>query len=393
MNNVPKVVLKRQGRHGAETGHPWIFQSEIDYVKGNFQPGDVVDVYNSRRHYLGRGYINPRSQIAVRIMCREEEKIDHDFFYKRVAMAWEYRKRFLDEPDYCRLVFSEADFLPGLVIDKFGSAMVLQTPTLGMDLHKTKIISVLEELFQPEIIYERNEAPVRLLEGLPQQKGFLRGCGDTLIQVKENGLLFYADIENGQKTGFFYDQRENRQLLSKFMQNAEVLDCFCFTGSFAIHAAAYGAQKVLGVDISETATGMAAQNAELNGFEEQCCFLTANAFDLLREYSDAKKTFDTVILDPPAFTKSKASIENAIRGYKEINLRGLKLVRPGGYLVTCSCSYHMDREVFQGIIAEAAADAKRMVKVVAYLSQAKDHPILPAVPETSYLKFMVLEVH
>ena len=392
MKTIPKVVLKRHGKHGAEVGHPWVFQSEIDYVKGGFKPGDIVDVYNSRRHYLGRGYINPKSQIAVRILSREEENIDRDFFYKRISRAWQYRRRFLDEAEYCRLVFSEADFLPGLVVDKFGSCLVLQTPTLGMDLHKSQIVSVLTELFQPEMIYERNDASVRTLEGLPLQKGFLLGGGNTLIQVRENGLLFYADIENGQKTGFFYDQRENRRLLSKFMDGAEVLDCFCFSGSFSVHAAAYGAKSVLGVDISQAAVDMAARNAELNQVQSRCNFLTANAFDLLREYSDAGKSFDTVILDPPAFTKSRSAIESAIRGYKEINLRGLKMVRSGGYLVTCSCSYHMERSTFQSLVAEAAADAKRMVKEVVYQSQAKDHPVLPAAPETSYLKFMILEV-
>jgi 23S rRNA (cytosine1962-C5)-methyltransferase len=392
MQTLPKVILKRQGRHGSESGHPWVFQSEIDYVKGNFKPGDIVDVFNSRRHHLGRGYINPQSQISIRLLSREEELIDRDFFVRRISRAWNYRQRFLEEPEYCRLIFSEADFLPGLIVDKFGPCIVLQTLALGMDVYKNIIVSVLDELLQPEMIYERNDAPVRILEGLSLQKGFLKGKGDTLLQVRENGLLFYADIENGQKTGFFYDQRENRRLLSKFVAGNEVLDCFCFTGSFSIHAAAYGASHVLGIDISSSAVEMAKKNAGLNRVKDRCEFREANAFDLLREYSDAGRSFDTVILDPPAFTKSKSSVENAIRGYKEINLRGLKMIRSGGYLVTCSCSFHMDRNLFRTVVAEAAADAKRLVREVAYLSQAKDHPALPAAPETSYLKFMVLEV-
>ena len=392
MQPISKVILKRHGKHGCESGHPWVYSSEIDYVKGKFVPGDIVDVFNCRQQFLGRGYINPRSQIAVRILSRNPEVIDRGFFVSRLSHAWKYRQRFLEEPEYCRLVFSEADFLPGLVVDKFGDCLVLQTLALGMDRYKDIIVSVLEELLKPEMIYERNDAPVRELEGMELKKGFLKGEGDTLLTVRENGLQFYADIENGQKTGFFYDQRENRQILKKFVAGAEVLDCFCFSGSFSVHAAAYGATSVLGVDVSEAAVAMAEQNAALNKVEDRCAFLAANAFDLLREYSDSGRTFDTVILDPPAFTKSKATVDSAARGYKEINLRGLKMIRPGGYLVTCSCSYHMDRNFFRNLVTEAATDAKRTVREVAYQSQAKDHPSLPASPETSYLKFLVLEV-
>ena len=392
MQTIPKVQLKRQGRHGCETGHPWIYQSEIDYVKGKYSPGDIVDVYNSRQQFMGRGYINPRSQIAVRLLSRQEETIDRAFFERRIAHAWQYRQRFLTEPEYCRLIFTEADFWPGLVVDKFGSCLVIQTLALGMDIYKDWIVDILDELLQPELIYERNDASVRAIEGLPLQKGFLKGQGDTLLTVRENGLLFQVDIENGQKTGFFYDQRENRRLLSSFVAGADVLDCFCFTGSFAVHAAAYGARQVTGVDISAAAIDIAARNAALNQVSERCEFLTANAFDLLREYSDAGRLYDTVILDPPAFTKSRSSVDSAARGYKEINLRGLKMIRPGGFLVTCSCSFHMNRDLFHSIVAEAAADARRTVREVAYLSQAKDHPSLPAAPETNYLKFLVLEV-
>lgn len=389
---IPKVMLKRHGKHGSENGHPWVYQSEIDYVKGKFVAGDIVDVFNCRQQYLGRGYINPRSQITIRLLSREEEIINRDFFVKRIAQAWKYRQRFLEEPEYCRLIFSEADFLPGLVVDKFGSCLVIQTLALGMDLHKDMIVSVLDELLHPEMIYERNDASVRTIEGLPLQKGFLKGQGDTLLTVRENGLLFQADIENGQKTGFFYDQRENRRILSKFVAGGEVLDCFCFSGSFSIHAAAYGAKHVTGIDISSAAVALATHNATLNKLEDRCEFMEANAFDLLRSYSDAGRQYDTVILDPPAFTKSKASVEGAARGYKEINLRGLKMIKPGGFLVTCSCSFHMDRNLFHSVVAEAAYDAKRTVREVAYMTQAKDHPSIPAAPETSYLKFLVLEV-
>jgi len=325
-------------------------------------------------------------------LSREEEVINRDFFHKRITHAWKYRQRFLEEPEYCRLIFSEADFLPGLIVDKFGSCLVIQTLALGMDRHKEDIVSVLNEVLQPETIYERNDASVRTIEGLPLQKGFLKGQGDTLLTVRENGLLFQADIEDGQKTGFFYDQRENRRILSKFVACGEVLDCFCFTGSFSIHAAAYGAKHVTGVDSSAAALLIANQNAVLNKVEDRCEFMEANAFDLLRSYSDAGRQYDTVILDPPAFTKSKASVEGAARGYKEINLRGLKMIKPGGFLVTCSRSFHMDRNLFHSVVAEAASDAKRTVREVAYMTQAKDHPSIPASPETSYLKFLVLEV-
>lgn len=393
MEVTTKVFLRKGAQHRVENGHPWIFQSEVDYVESDeFHPGDIVDVYNSRQHFIGRGYINPRSQILVRLLTREQETIDRDFFKKRIEAAWRYRQRFLDEPEYCRLIFGEADFLPALIVDKFGDYLVIQTLALGIDVHKDTIIEILEEMFNPVGIYERNDVPVRKLEGLKEQKGYIKGDFPTLIQVRENGIPFYADIENGQKTGFFYDQRENRRFLKHFVKDAEVLDCFCHTGSFTVHAALYGAKKVTAIDISEDAIAVAQKNAELNEVSDKCQFQVANAFDALRTMSDEKRQFDVVILDPPAFTKSRNNIEGAARGYKEINLRGLKMVKPGGFLVTCSCSYHMDRDLFKAVVVDAARDAKRVIREVEYRTQAKDHPILPGAPETHYLKFLVLEV-
>lgn len=392
MNITAKVFLRRGAQHRVENGHPWIFQTELDYIDGEFQPGDIVDVYNFRERFIGRGYINPKSQIIVRLLSREQEPIDRAFFKKRIEAAWRHRRRFLEEPEYCRLVYGEADLLPALIIDKFGPIMVMQTLSLGIDIHKETIISILDELFQPEGIYERNDVPVRELEGLKQQKGYLKGNFPTELKVFENGMPFYADVKHGQKTGFFYDQRENRQLLKYFAKDAEVLDCFCHTGSFTVHAAQYGAKHVTAIDISEQAIELAKKNAELNGVSDRCTFFTANAFDMLREMTEQKRQYDVVILDPPAFTKSRNSIEGAARGYKEINLRGLKLVRPGGFLITCSCSYHMERDLFQAIVVDAAKDAHRIVRQIEYRTQAKDHPILPAVPETHYLKYLVLEV-
>jgi 23S rRNA (cytosine1962-C5)-methyltransferase len=392
MTDITKVFIRKGAQYRVESGHPWVYRTEIDYVEGEFDPGDIVDVYNFRQRFIGRGYINPKSQITVRILSRQQEEIDREFFKKRLQSAWNYRQRFIDEPDYCRLVFGEADFLPALIIDKFGPYFVIQTLALGIDKYKETIVSLLDELFSPEGIYERNDVPVRELEGLKQIKGYLKGQFPTIIKVQENGIPFYADIENGQKTGFFYDQRENRRFLKSFVNGAEVLDCFCHTGSFSVHAALYGAKQVSAIDISEQAIQLAAKNAELNGVSDRCTFQVANAFDMLRSMSDEGRKYDVVILDPPAFTKSRHSLEGAARGYKEINLRGLKLTRPGGFLVTCSCSYHMDRELFSAIVVDAARDAKRTIREVEYRTQAKDHPILPAASETNYLKFLVLEV-
>ncbi|MDR3561503.1 MAG: class I SAM-dependent rRNA methyltransferase [Negativicutes bacterium] len=392
MNAVAKVLIRKGAHHRIENGHPWVYQTEVDYIDGDFTPGDIVDVFNHRQRFIGRGYINPRSQIIVRILTREQETIDREFFRRRIEAAWQYRQRFLSEPDYCRLIFGEADFLPALIVDKFGPVMVIQTLALGIDVHKDMIVSILDELFAPTGIYERNDVPVRELEGLQQRKGFLKGDFPTTIRVLENGIPFWADIANGQKTGFFYDQRENRRFIKYFAQGAEVLDCFCHTGSFSVHAALYGAASVTAVDISPQAIELAEKNAALNHVSDRCTFLAANAFDVLRSQADEHRQYDVVILDPPAFTKSRSSIEGAARGYKEINLRGLKLVRPGGFLVTCSCSYHIERDLFSAIVVDAARDTKRVIRQVHYAAQAKDHPTLPGAPETNYLKFLVLQV-
>ncbi len=390
---LPIVVLRRGKQHQVENGHPWIYNTEVDHIEGSVEPGGLVDVVNHRNYYIGRGYINPRSKILVRLLTRVAEPIDRAFFRDRLLRAWHYRQKVVKEPEYCRLVFSEGDFLPGLIIDRFGGHFVLQTLALGMDRYKDLIVELLVELFHPISIYERNDVPVRRLEGLPSTKGLLYGeHPPALVPVLENGLKMVADPVNGQKTGFFYDQRENRASLAPFFPGATVLDCFCHTGSFSIHAAAYGAKDVLAVDISADALAVAKCNAEANGVADRCRFEEANAFNLLRDYSDAGRQFDVVILDPPAFTKSRSTLEAAARGYKEINLRGLKLTKPGGILVTCSCSYHMDADLFLALVLDAARDTKKTVRQIEYRTQAKDHPILPASPETQYLKFLVLEV-
>lgn len=388
---MAKAFLAKGKEKRTEYGHPWIYKSDIQNVEGSFSPGDVVDIYSSKNKFLGRGYINLKSQIAIRVLTYEHEEIDYGFLYSRIKNAWEYRKLAAD-PQSCRVIFAESDFLPALVVDKFNDVLVLQTTSLGIESFKPQIVDILNDIIKPAGIYERNDIPVRELEGLEQKKGFLSEEFDTRVEMRENGIKFLVDVENGQKTGYFLDQKENRAALKPFVKNAKVLDCFSHTGSFALHAAYYGASEVLGIDISEHAVEYASNNAKLNGLEGVCRFEAANTFDRLRDYYDGGEKFDVIILDPPAFTKTKSAIEGAIRGYKEINLRAMKIIKSGGFLVTCSCSHHVDPELFMDIVYNAAIDSKRRVRLVEYRSQAKDHPVLLASEETEYLKCAILQI-
>lgn len=388
---MAKAVLVKGREKRVELGHPWIFKSDVERIDGIFSPGDVLDVFSSRNKFLGRGYNNPKSQIFIRILTREHEEINCDFFFRRIQSAWEYRKRIADI-NSCRLVFAESDFLPALIVDKFSDYLAVQTLALGIDKYKSQIIDILNNIIKPAGIYERNDAPVRELEGLEQKKGFIYGEFDTEVIMEENGVKFIVDMENGQKTGYFLDQKENRAAIKPLVKDAKVLDCFSHTGSFALHAAYYGAASVLGIDISEHAGNMAFQNARLNNLEENCRFETANVFDKLREFHDMRERFDVIILDPPAFTKTKNAVEGAVRGYKEINLRAMKILNSGGFLVTCSCSYHINPDLFLSIIHEASVDANRQIRLVEYRTQSKDHPILLASKETQYLKCAILQV-
>jgi 23S rRNA (cytosine1962-C5)-methyltransferase len=388
---MAKAFLARGKESRTEDRHPWIYRSDIDRVDGIFKPGDVVDIYSSKNKFLGRGYFNPKSQISIRMLTHEHEEVNRDFLYKRLLSAWEYRKRVADV-NSCRVVFSESDFIPGLVVDKFANTLVLQTSALGIERYKSDIVDILNDIIKPDGIYERNDIHVRELEGLEQQKGFLSKEFNTKIEMIENGVTFLVDVENGQKTGYFLDQKENRAALRPFVKNAKVLDCFCHTGPFALHAAHYGAREVVGIDISEHASEYATNNAKLNKLDATCRFETANTFDRLREYDDKSEKFEVVILDPPAFTKSKSAIEGAIRGYKEINLRAMKIIERGGFLVTCSCSHHIDNEMFLDIVYNAAIDSQKDVRLIEYRSQAKDHPILISAQETEYLKCAILQV-
>ncbi len=392
MGHAAVVRLKR-GRHKrVAAGHPWIFKGEVEQITGEYSPGDTVHVIDHRGRFLGKGYINPRSQIIVRMLTNRDEAIDVDFFRRRLERAWAHRQRLLPDTTACRVVFGEADFLPGLIVDKFGDILSVQALALGIDRWLSEITTILVDLLQPRGIYERNDVPVRELEGLEQRKGYLYGEFDPRLVIEENGLKIAVDVAEGQKTGYFLDQRENRRAVRAYAKGARVLDCFSNVGGFALNAIAGGAREVLAVDASAEALAAAEQNAELNGMADRLRVRAGNAFDILRELEAAKERFDLIILDPPAFAKNKASLEGAVRGYKEINLRALRMIPEGGFLVTCSCSYHMQPELFKAVVADAAYDAKRRLRLIEERAQGVDHPIVVGYDESHYLKCHIYEV-
>jgi 23S rRNA (cytosine1962-C5)-methyltransferase len=359
---------------------------------GVYNPGDIVEVYSYGGSFVGKGYVHPASQIRIRLLTRDKnEQIDEQFFHRRIADAWAYRQQ-IGYVENCRLIFGEADALPALIIDKFNDYIVIQTLALGIERWKEVIVKALQDIFKPKGIYERNDVPVRELEGMQQIKGFLSAPFDTNIILNENGLKFHVDIENGQKTGYFLDQQDNRRAIQHICKDADVLEAFCYTGTFSLHAAKYGAKSVLGLDISDHAVETARKNALLNGFENTCRFESVNAFDALKNWVKEGRKYDVVMLDPPAFTKSRANIDKAITGYKEINLRGMKLTKPGGFLVTASCTNLVSPDQFLKTIEAAAKDAKRKIRQVTWQTQASDHPILWHVPTTQYLKFLIVQV-
>ncbi|MDL2206206.1 class I SAM-dependent rRNA methyltransferase, partial [Eubacteriales bacterium OttesenSCG-928-N13] len=381
---MSRTYIKKTRDSRVRSGHPWVFRSDVERIEGDPQPGDVVEVRSAAGTFLGRAFYNPNSQITLRMLTQHDEPIDAAFFRRRIETAIAYRKQFCDI-DSCRLIFAESDFLPALVVDKFGDVLVMQSLSLGLERWKDDIVQILVELLNPRGIYERDDVPVRRLEGMEQLTGVLYGEVPDRVEMTENGIRFMVDVKNGQKTGFFLDQKQNRAAIARMCEDARVLDCFCHNGSFSLHAAKYGARDVLGVDISEEALVVARENAQLNRLDN-VSFEAHNCFDHLRQLTDAKEKFDLVILDPPAFTKTRSAVPGALRGYKEINLRGLKLVHDGGFLVSCSCSQHVDSQAFISMINQAARDAKRKVRMIEYRTQALDHPILPASPETQYLK-------
>lgn len=388
-----KAILKKKiSPRVVVNGHPWVFANEVNLVEGEVEPGDIVELYTHDKKFVGKGYINPASQILIRLLTRDKnETINEDFFHDRLLKAWKYRQQ-IGYSENCRLIFGEADYLPQLIIDKFNDYFVIQTLALGIDKWKPAIVKALEKIFKPKGIYERNDVPVRELEGLKQQKGFLSEPFDTKITINENGLKFLVDIENGQKTGYFLDQQDNRRAIQHIVKGADVLGAFTYTGTFEIHAAAYGAKSVLGLDISENAVAQANKNAALNKVENIVKFEAENAFDKLKLWAKEGKQYDVVMLDPPSFTKTRENIQKAITGYKEINLRGMKLVRPGGFLVTSSCTNLIQPDLFLEIIQMAAKDARRKIRQVCFQTQSADHPIVWGWDNTQYLKFLIIQV-
>ena len=391
------VHIKKGEARSLKAGGMWIYDNEIESISGNFENGDLVEVVDFDGYFLGHGFINTRSKITVRVMSRKRDAvIDDDFIEMRVRNAWEYRKTTVDTGS-CRLIFGEADFLPGIVVDKFSDVLVVESLALGIDRWKPVILEKLKKVLAEDGIairgvYERSDAKVRLQEGMERFKGFIGEPFDTKVQIEENGVKYLVDVQDGQKTGFFLDQKYNRLAVQRLCRGAKVLDCFTHTGSFALNAGIAGAASVLGVDASELGVAQARENAELNGLSDRVQFLCADVFDLLPELERQGEKFDVVILDPPAFTKSRASVKNAVKGYREINMRGLKLVKDGGYLATCSCSHFMDPELFTKTIREAAASSHKRLRQVEYRTQAADHPILWAADSSYYLKFYIFQV-
>ncbi|MGL5616934.1 MAG: class I SAM-dependent rRNA methyltransferase [Sarcina sp.] len=387
-----KFYLHKGKNKRAEQGRPWIYIDEINEYDGDYENGDIVEVYNPKGYFIGKGYINDQSKITIRIMTRNiDEEIDRDFFVKRFKMALDYRKTVIDTSS-CRFIFGEADFLPGLTVDKFEDYYVVQISTLGMDQYRDIIVDILLKEYNAKGIYERSDIKTREIEGLEQVKGFLSEPFDTNVEIIENGVKYIVDIENGQKTGFFLDQKENRAAIHRLCKDKDVLDCFTHTGSFALNAGIAGAKSVLGIDVSEHAVECATKNAKLNGLDDIVKFECHNAFNVLGDWSREGKEFDVVILDPPAFTKSRNTINSAIRGYKEINLRGIKMVKSGGYFATCSCSHYMSEELLKKTVAEAAHDARKTLRQIECRTQSSDHPILWNSDESYYLKFFIFQV-
>ena len=391
------VILKKGEGRTLKAGGLWVFDNEIAKIDGKFENGDIVAVLDFDGYFMGYGFINTKSKITVRLLTRKKDDVvDEKFIEKRVRDAWNYRKDTIDTSS-CRIIFGEADFLPGIVVDKFSDVLVVESLALGIDKLKLMILDCLKKVLAEDNItvrgvYERSDAKVRQNEGMERYKGFIGREFDTKVEIVENGVHYYVDVRDGQKTGFFLDQKNNRKSVQRIVKDKTVLDCFTHTGSFALNAGYAGAKEVLGVDASDLAVEQARENAQLNNLQDRVKFMTADVFDLLPKLEEEGKKYDVVILDPPAFTKSRSSIKNAVKGYREINLRGLKLVKDRGYLVTCSCSHFMDPELFAKTIKEAAHGAHKRLRQVEFRTQAPDHPILWAADESYYLKFYIFQV-
>ena len=391
------ATLKKGEGRALKAGGAWIYDNEIESVMGHFEDGDLVLVRDFDGYGLGKGFINRHSKIRIRMMTRNpEQEIDREFLHNRVKAAWEYRKKTVDTSS-CRVIFGEADWIPGMVVDKFSDVLVVQALALGIDRMKETIIEELKGVLAGDGVeirgvYERSDAREREKEGMERVKGFIGEPFDTNVEIVENGVRYLVDVKDGQKTGFFLDQKYNRLAIQKLCKDARVLDCFTHTGSFALNAGLAGAKEVIGVDASEFGVHQAELNAKLNALENTVRFECADVFDLLPDLEKKGEKFDVVILDPPAFTKSRNSIKNATKGYREINMRGLKLVKDGGFRATCSCSHFMSYELFTQTIAQAAKSVHKRIRQVEYRTQAPDHPILWAADESYYLKFYIFQV-
>jgi len=392
-----KVILKKGEGRTLKAGGMWVYDNEIDHIKGDFIEGDIIVVEDFDGYFLGHGFINTKSTITVRLLSRKKDAvIDKFFIEQRVKDSYEYRKNTVELAS-CRMIFGEADFLPGIVVDKFEDVLVVESLALGIDRWKIVIVDALKELLAMDGmpirgVYERSDAKVRLKEGMERYKGFIGEEFDTRVRIVENGVSYYVDVKEGQKTGFFLDQKYNRAAVARLCKDKRVLDCFTHTGSFALNAGLAGAKEVLGVDASRLGVDQATENASLNQLEKTVRFQCEDVFELLPKLEAEGEKFDVVILDPPAFTKSRSSVKNAVKGYREINMRGMKLVQDGGFLATCSCTHFMTPELFEKTIREAAKSVHKRVRQVEYRTQAPDHPILFAAEESYYLKFYILQI-
>ena len=391
MEPIHAVRLKPGEQDRLLAGHPWVYRNELQGWPPHAEPGDLVDVADSRGRFLRRGYLNPHSTIAVRLFGGDPVPIDQAFFADRIRQAQSWREKILDARVAYRVVHGEADGLPGLILDRYGDAVVLQILTAGMERRRPLVLAAVEAILQPQIIVARDDSPMREREGLTRERGVLRGTLPPDFAVRVNGLDVTVDLLEGQKTGLFLDQIENYRLIERLAGGADVLDCFCYTGLWGLHAARYGAARVTGLDQSAPAVARAQALAERIGFADRCAYRVGNVFDELKERDRRRERFDLIILDPPAFVKTRARLQEAVAGYKEINLRALRLLRPGGILVTCSCSHHLTAERFRRLLQEAARDVRRPVRLVAQGTQGWDHPILLGMPESEYLKCIVLQ--
>ncbi len=385
-----KVYLNKGEEKRLLEGHPWVFNNEVNRFEGNIESGAICEVYSYNDRYIGKGFFNSTSKIIVRLLTRKNEEINEEFFRDKIEKAWNYRKE-LGLINNCRVIFSEADFIPGLIVDKYGHYLSIQILSLGIEVRKEMIINLLIDIIKPLGIYERSDVSVRKKEGLEERKGIIYGDFNPLVQIEENGIKMYVDLENGQKTGYFLDQKFNRRALCDYVKNKKVLDCFSHTGGFSLHASKYGATSIDAVDISEKAVIDIKRNAELNNYINinPICY---DVFDYLRR-EDVKNKYDVIVLDPPAFTKSKDTVEKANRGYKDINLQAMKIIKEGGILLSFSCSQHMTPALFLEMIKEATIDSKRNVQMIDFRIQSPDHPTLVGSEESFYLKCVVLHIN